>query len=368
MDKIWWSQVTNARLFCENVAATVLQGKNVILTLSGNVPWYDTMVEMIETILNRENPRNAMEQIECPVQEVGEFLMERYCRKEKRNSYRFGISYAAFLAQSEDIVLNDRYIWVRNIPSSKYKEWMDFIAEYNLKMIPSRVPAVFILENRDESVRISARKGFQKIDLAKEISAYDRFIFCALAAAAVPCKDYLKPYLADLTSSICAGDIELCALCVAEGDRFLADPEIVVHEKAEKSLRSDGTEFQFWGSGEGIQQKIWESQLKLVFPIVERYRNYFLKKYQRELSLGLPIKNAYGEIVDKLQDIEIGLLIYMVGSGKVKTDSDEYFSLVMFRDARNRVAHVEILSIQELNNVLSWGVEKAPIHFQKDNL
>ena len=131
MDQIWWKQITKANHFIKDLAATVLDSKSVILNLPEFVPWQDTMYEMVEGILNEENPEYRLVVHECPTEEAGQFLLEEFCKKDKRASYRYGMSYASFLAQSEGIVLNSRYIWIKNVTRDKLEEWSKFILEYN---------------------------------------------------------------------------------------------------------------------------------------------------------------------------------------------------------------------------------------------
>ena len=55
-----------------------------------------------------ENLKNSFDMI-ASQEEVGVFLLEKYCKKEKRATYRYGMTYASFWGRCEDIVLNDRY-------------------------------------------------------------------------------------------------------------------------------------------------------------------------------------------------------------------------------------------------------------------
>jgi hypothetical protein len=65
-------------------------------------------LELIEEQLKMENLKNSFDMI-ASQEEVGVFLLEKYCKKEKRATYRYGMTYASFWGRCEDIVLNDRY-------------------------------------------------------------------------------------------------------------------------------------------------------------------------------------------------------------------------------------------------------------------
>src|SRR5699024_10639271 len=73
-----------------------------------------------------ENLKNSFDMI-ASQEEVGVFLLEKYCKKEKSATYRDGMTYAYILGRCEDIVLNDRYEWVTDIPKERYEEWLDFM-------------------------------------------------------------------------------------------------------------------------------------------------------------------------------------------------------------------------------------------------
>ena len=135
LDKVWWTHIIKAHKFEEDIVKAAAEGKSVLLSLPENVPWKNTLLDMVEEQLKQENYKNAFEYVDCPKEEPGLFLLNNYCRREKRSSYRYGISYAEFLGKCQDIVLNDRYIWVHDIPQDRCEEWLDFVTEYNLSLI-----------------------------------------------------------------------------------------------------------------------------------------------------------------------------------------------------------------------------------------
>lgn len=353
MDKIWWNHIIKAHKFLEDIVKYALEGKSIILSLPENVPWKDTLRESVEDQLKLENSRNMMDFVSCPEEEPGLFLLNKYCKKEKRASYRYGISYAEFLGQCEDIVLNDRYIWVYDIPKEKCVEWLDFIAEYN-KNVRKKTPAIFILEIQDGGPVNKSRKGIQKLEFRQSISTYDRFAFCALAASDnSTCKEYLYPYLAELAASVCRDDIELCAQCVQKGNQFLKDPEETLRQIVSESFRSDGKPFTYTRTPEELKTLVWEAQLKNVFPAIEKARSYFIKKYSNDIKAVLPFNTSYGQQVSAPEEVEIGILICFIGNGNVHlTNSNEYQELEHLREARNKLAHLNIVDFESVDMIL----------------
>lgn len=355
MDKLWWNHITKAHKFLEDIVMTAVEGKSIILSLPEKAPWRNILLELVEERLKLENPKNAFENIVCPEEEVGLFLLNRYCKKERRAAYRYGKTYADFLGKCEDTVLNDRYIWVSGIPVDRYDEWINFIIEYN-KNVKAKTPAIFILETHDDNFADKAKKGIKKIIFNESIDSYDRFAFCALAATENSCKEHIRPYLAELVSAVCSEDIELCAECVNSGKLFLENPIEVVGNIVSTKQRSNGETYSFSKSDEEIKKVIWEVQLKNVFPIIEKYRSYFIKKYRQFISMSLPITNSYGEEVTNSEDVEIGTLVYMAGSGRVLVNKKEYEELEQFRDARNRLAHLNVLDLNMVDMIMKKAV------------
>ena len=353
MDKVWWNHIIKAHKFMEDIVAFAVEERSMILSLPENVPWRKTLQELVEERLKLENFKNGFDCISCPEEEVGLFLMNRYCKKERRNTYRYGVTYAEFLGKCEDTVLNDRYIWVCDIPQRKCEEWLDFIVEYN-KNVKEKTPAIFILEIQEEYLANKAKKGIRKLEFNQAITAYDRFAFCALAASDnSTCKEYMRLYLAELASSICRDDIELCAECVQKGSLFLQDPEGTLKQITVKHLRSNRKKYQYSRTSEEMKHLIWEAQLKNVFPVIEKYRSYFIKKYEENIRSSLPITNSNGQKVIVPEEVEIGMLVYLAKNGKICLRSkNEYEELEWFRDARNNLAHLTPLDLEAVNRIL----------------
>ncbi len=195
----------------------------------------------------------------------------------------------------------------------------------------------------------------KKLIFDHQIGAYDKFAFCALAASDRHCREYLRPYLADLVSTVCNRDIELCAECVSLGNAFLENSIQVIRDIVREKCRSNGKNYCFPGTEEEIRTKIWETQLKNIFPVIEKYRSSFIRKYRKYIDSALPITTSYGEQVVNPEDVEIGALVYMVGNGKIPLESREYETLVVFREARNRLAHLNMLEPDAVDLILRKG-------------
>lgn len=356
MDKVWWNHIIKPKWFLNQMVECILKKKSVVLFVPKVIPWYNSMIELIEEQLHKESADYAFEMIESPIddKEVGEFLLEKYCKKEKRATYRPAISYAKFLGGSEDIVLHNRFIWVRHITKEKYEEWCNFIVEYKKTVGENRACAVFILEIMDPSIERLKRKNIDVMIYENIISEYDRYTFCALLASEINIKENLKQYLADLVASVCGNNIELCAMCIQKGIWFLKDPNGVLTEVLEQECREEGNCFDLKETGENIQNIIWNSQLRIFFPIIENYRSSFIHQYKAKFEKFLPVQNIFGEAIENVQDMEIGILCYLLEKEEFLLDvkEKEYEKLNHYRNARNKLAHLESLSFDVIEEMM----------------
>ncbi|MDO4339540.1 MAG: hypothetical protein Q4C91_15860 [Eubacteriales bacterium] len=356
MDQIWWKQISRASHFIRNTANAALDGKNIILSFPEFIPWQNTMYEIIEGILHTENPEYRLVFHECPAGDIGEFLLKEYCKREKRASYRFGMSYAAFLAKSEDIVLNTRYLWIKNVSGKKLEEWARFILDYNKNLPKHKSPAIFILETHSAGIRPPKIKGIRYISFDDNVDSYDKFTFCALASTDTDVKGYLRPYLADLVSTVCKDDIELCAACIQHWRDFLENPLQTLKRIAKQEVHSDGSSFCLDLKQETVEKSIWEGQIKLLFPIVEKYRSKFIKRHYAEINKALPVQTSYGDFIKNPLDVELGCIIQMVGNKYITLNDSEYTQLDNFRHARNDLAHSTPISFTRVDWILSQKI------------
>ncbi len=353
MQDIWWNKITRARNFIDSIVNALEQYNNVVLGLPQHVPWYDNMRSIIDRDLGNAFGDRNIREISCPEGDVGKYLLDNFCKKEKRAAYRGNKSYATFLAESTDIVLNSYIIWVTDISEEKLSEWIAFVSDYNKHMSADASPALFVLETGD-SVMVKACKHVRWIMFSNEISAYDKFVFCMLAGSSYSMENPIRQYFAEMIASICSDDVELCGACIGYGKSFLEDPVSCLKTICDTERRSDSSAFEIDIDEQKIDNLIWECQVKIVFPAIEKYRNEFVKRHYKEISSVLPIENSYGESIDIPEDAEIGLLYHMTSfMGAIQMrDNNEFPTLKAFYNARNSLAHLRPMTFAETEFIL----------------
>lgn len=348
MEKIWWNQITSARNFIDQIVNGIYGSKNLILTLPCWVPWYRTFCTIVETELCRRNPEYKLELLTCPEQKPGEYLFENFCQKDKRAQYRPSETFAHFLAGNEDIMLNHRYFWIRDIPEAKLSEWIEFATEYKKASSVCGTAASFILEKKEGAANKKEGKGFIRLNLSDWIDPYDCYTFCALAGAKLNIPALYRPYLAEVLSCVCSRDAEFCAACLRQWDDFLDDPAGVLEKIQSEEEKENETPFSLDLKKDSVHSKIWKAQLKQLFPAIEQYRLKFIQQYSEQLAVG-----CYDLGVDSAQDMELGNLCWLCRNGTLKLSREEYRELDFFRRSRNFLAHLTPLCSEDVRHILN---------------
>ena len=350
MDQIWWGRVPNAIAFITDITQSLLDEKSVVLQSEQKIPWYDTMSFQVKEAVMQQDSSRRFEVIRN-VDDPGPYLLREFCKPEKRATYRPAKGYAKFFAESDDIVLHSRYLWVHAESIEMLETWVTFVSAYIKSRGKSKESAVFILEWQGEKATIS-KKGIYTFSFDDYINIYDQIVFSMLASSAVKEEIGVKNYLAELAANVAGNDIELCAACIDRSKEFLKEPYSIIREIVDTEYRSDGDAFLYKGTTESIIHDIWLAQIKTIYPLIEEYRERFVRKHEKAITKELPFTSSYGEIYDDPKDVELGTLVFMADNCRLHISSDEYFLLKKYKDARNKLSHLNILSIDEIRDLI----------------
>ena len=350
MKSIWWNQVTNAVKFVSDIKQCLLEEKSLLLKYSNAMPWREQFEESVRESVKLQNAEKKF--VDVPeVQDPGEYLLKEFCKKEKRAEYRPSKGYAKFFAESDDIVLHDRYLWIQVDCMERLDRWLTFVSEYLKERGKHDNKAVFILEWSENS-QAPLKKGIKVISFDDYIGEYDRIVFAVLASSDVKEHLFIKNYIAELVSNVSGNDIELCAECIQEYKSFLENPIAFIKMTIEEKSRSDGTEFFYDKNAEAVEHLIWLAQIKTVYPRLEEYREDFVQRHSSVIANQLPIQTSYGETYTDPKDVELGTLMYMAGNGYLSLSTKEYEKLRHNKEARNKLSHLTALSISEIEELI----------------
>jgi len=341
--------VPNAFAFISDIVECLLSEKSIVLNCSGDFPWYSYMVRNIKEWVKQQN---STKRFECAsdVADPGAYLLKEFCKEGKRAEYRPSKSYAKFFAESDDIVLHERYLWIKIRSKEQLEAWLKFVSEYIKERGKNKDIAVFILEWTGKG-GVLAKKGIKICSFDEYLSEYDRFVFCTLAASAIRERSFIKNYLTELVANVVDNDIELCAQCLENYREFLRDPYVTIRRITDEKVRSDGSEFNFEKSKSEVDHLIWLAQIRSVYPVLEEYREDFVQKNKMEIARQLPITSSYGEIYSNPEDVELGTLKFMADDGRMNLNQKEYDRLKISKEARNKLSHLTPLTLDEVKKL-----------------
>ena len=351
MDQLWWTHINNARLLINRITDSLIDNKSLILHLSDQVPWYDTMRRLVENeMINKSYMRRLKYKRENEIgDDPGKYLFDHYCGEGVKLQYRPAMGYAQFLAKETTNTLKQTYLWLRFDSSERAYRWINFIEEYQ-KHLGDAAGGVFLIEVRGALPTTNGRIEILSYD--NMIGPYDRIVFNMLAAADVRLPNGLmKQYLAELVSSVVGNDIELSAECVKRGEHFLFDPRGVIQSIVEEQRRSDGSMYEFDRGDDHIEQCEWTEQIKLTFPLMENFRRKLIERHYAEINRCLPSPSGFGEKINEPKEADIGFLYHNAYRWSLTTE--EWDRLKMCRDARNPLAHIKTLDLDKLQEIFN---------------
>ncbi|MBQ3725937.1 MAG: hypothetical protein IJR52_10865 [Selenomonadaceae bacterium] len=331
--KIWWEDLNGPRRFLVEASNILSGGKSVVLCLPERVPWLEIMRDVLEKFLPKGTQTikilNAKKIFDTPQ----EYVLKNFCANKRGFRAYNSTAYAKFLAESTGIELNDSCLWIRKASPAQVEQWLTFIAEYQ-KFLAGRKGGVFLLEAGDYW---NVKSEVAILSYKKKISDYDSFAFNIFVAADFANENQLmKRYLAELVTALTEGDVEFGAACIAKSDDFLKNPAEVF-----KDLM---WEFNSSKSTEDIEQAIWMTQLKLIFPLVETFRRNFVRRYEEQIR-NFPAHHVPPE------EVEIGALYTQFNTRRWLISEADANDLEFYREVRNKLAHLTALPFDELQKI-----------------
>ena len=334
--KIWWEDLNGPRIFIRDAADNLLNGRSVVLCLPEHVPWIDTMREVLERRLSKGTQSIKVVEAKDISSEPPEYVLKEFCEKMEGFRPAKKGAHAKFLAERTGISLNSSCIWIRNATPAQVAKWFSFIADYH-KFLNGKRGGVFLLEANDFIA--SGKSDVEIFSYADRINDYDSFAFNIFTAADFGNENHLmKQYLAELVSALTEGDVEFGAACIDRSGDFLKNPDVVF-----ENILSTG-KFTSKKTPDDIEQAIWTTQLKLIFPLVETFRRNFIRQYEEQIKNTPPYYSVP-------EEVEIGQLYGLFSQRRWLIDDFDANDLEFYREVRNKLAHLGTLSFDELQKI-----------------
>ena len=332
--KIWWEDLNGPRRFLVEAAEKLSGGKSIVFSLPNRVAWLETMHEVLEKLLNKGTQSIKIVDAENISSEPQEYILKEFCGNKDGFRPYSKKAYAKFLAESSGIALNDSCIWIRNASPAQVDKWFTFIADYQ-SFLNGKRGGVFLLEVFGE---LNNRFGVEILSYNDKITDYDSFAFNIFTAADFAGNHLMKQYLAELVSELTEGDVEFAAACIERSENFLKNPDDAFNDLLWEGKFTSGK------STKEIEQAIWMTQLKLIFPLVENFRRNFIKKYEEQIKNTPPYHSTP-------EEIEIGQLYGLFNQRRWLISDFDGDDLEFYREVRNKLAHLGILPFEDLKKI-----------------
>lgn len=353
MSSQWWSQITSARRMLDAAIDDLDREKNVILTITSSTPWPDDYRQTLNDRLEMDFASRSVTEIDDYDINVGRYMLENHCRKEKRFEYRPPKSVGTFLGESKGLTLDDKILWVKVRSKSDLAEWITFITDYRNAAGKGSKTALFILETDESFSPGFDGRYFARHEIGMDVPEYMKYTFASILADEERVRARFVPYLAQLVTS-CCDDVELIPRCIKVHREFMVNPYEVIQKIVADYSKSDGTGFVMDEPKDIFLKRVWEAQLKTLFPYIESYRGYIINLLigQINAKLGFPYRTSTATI-ETPYDLELGHILSAIGAKKLEMgDSAEYERLKLFWNARNRLAHLNPIGFSDASGII----------------
>lgn len=349
---IWWTLVNSSSAFIEQIKNSVEREKNTFVYCERPLPWKETFYEFQRKNFAGISSKKSLEFISAKGEnDPGQFIMTRMCPQSVRSEYWPDITYAQFLSQYNDLILNNRIVWVKDIENdNQLEKWFDFISEYSkLSEEKNYDHATFVVEYSGKKSTKNPPNTVEKITFSP--TYLDRYIFALSLLSEVNDVFLLKQYIAELACCLSRDDVEFCGSLIESGLKLAQLPIACVKEHLLFN-RSDGTRFSDIDIDE-IYSCVLRTQIKIIFPVIEQFRMNFIKTHETSIRANLPITNSFNEIIEEPNELELSDLCSIVRSYASGFTDDEKVLLFKYKNYRNKLAHNDIIDWTDVEKILN---------------
>ena len=361
----WWTLVTGPRTMTDDLVAALCEQKNVVLALPTELPFKEEMRAAMWRAIDGEEelslatllPVRADSLLTDPF-DFGHELLEQFAPSEIAKTYRpdRGTVWEYIKANR---VLPKSIVWAEDFSGATGENVVGFCRDCCSSSLES---GLVVAEVSDISFGLESSKGLKVLNWSDYVNVADVRAFAMLLAARllgsmVP--DGERLYAATLSFKVCRNDVESAVGLMS----VLRDHDYDVRAALEDLHMGGGLVGEHGLSalvGEGkwdeIERRVWEAQVEVLFPKVERRRIDIISRLEAPLRSVLDSEEGvvqYDERIVDLNDVELGTLVYLVASRRLDVgDSGLRDEIHFLRDVRNSMAHVDLLEWPKVRRVL----------------
>lgn len=383
----WWSGITGPRTFIERVAQALEGGKSAVLLLPDTCPWRREMRSFsAEAVTGRYGlERLSVDPVsieptapDAPAQTPFQFLLGRYALHDVALRYRESMDPQEFLVEQQ--VLRNRIVWLECAGEKDLRAWLAFVSTWRAR---SQTDGLFVCEvpARDAKALAGvARDNVEVIDYEEFVSDYSVSLFNGMLVddrAARETSNLEQRYIESLLTSLCGRDAEVSEALADDLSALRDDPIAATMGTARyfEPERGAGDEAHVLSlvranDREALERRVWAAQVEVLFPLIETMRLDVVEALRPELEelVGQGRVHQYDERVERVEDVELGTLIYLMAH---REESGERTLMVpdralrdkihLLRACRNDLAHISVCPPEQVRDLLACATGRAPM-------
>ncbi len=336
---IWWKYIPSARRFRKKVTGFLSEDSSVHIIVPKEFPYLEEFTdEVVSKTLDCFSDRSSRR---CKSDmEAEEWIKNNFYSEEERLYLNPRISIANSIVENENTIFHSMVIVISSDNEQTIKDWLQFISSY-FHGREGKKKAVFLIISQKKGMAVQNMRMLDYMDYA---DSYDFQAFASLLSADLKMGDRFKSYLTELACLCGKKNAEKIAYFINEAIYFLKDPISVCVSEYGMDKKE-------------MESLVWKAQIRTVYPIIEDFRQILIRKRRKDLEHLLPVANAFGETIAKPEDLEIGTLSYLVDNYQLNLPYDMIRVYRTFRESRNKLSHISILSYDEICTLLEWKYE-----------
>ena len=334
----WWKNTPGPRNFLQEVTKTAMSGKSAVIDLRS-----EDLENFLRVFSDEMSLRNLSPSVEImntdeeSTETIFDLITQKFALRYRRD---FSIEPFQDLAEQDGI--QGAIIF---IPVSDADVVSDMIDDYN-SVEKNTIGSIFYVARN-----IRPSLSTKKILVNEYMSPIDSQFFAMRILQDVnltPMQRWYSALIATkIAMNISMSESLLEKICTPD---LYFDTKNFVHRILESSnllrMKNLQTKLNFDTFFERIT---WETQIQLVLPIVERVREEVIERNEDLLRSLLPIRDEFGNVMDKPLDMEFRNLKYHVSQGFSYDDQNLVETMY---NVRNELSHLKILSLEKLEEVL----------------
>lgn len=341
---LWWDYVSGATRYLHDTISARMKYRVLLVE---ETPYLESYFQMYEEALMQSDSSLLIEKGYADEWKEGEdpgaAIMNRYV--PQADYHPMDGSRAAYIARNQ--LLAGRVLIIRQV--EERQDWLDFAVEY-AKYCPMS-GGLIVLTYRGSNPLTSARKGISVYKWNTYISKYDMQLFASNCVADQPgLSDAERQYITQIASRLTGTDPELCEalsnrelmVCPLELCRRLSD----VYDTAKQWIEDPQL----------VDSVVWEAQIHVVFPIIERMRKLYIKTYYGSFLTVLPQMDEFGKELDIPEAMELRHMWYYYFKMNGFRSKDDQHTFNLLYKARNSLAHLDVLSYDDVLEILKLNV------------